>query len=62
LGQYLVKVYKWIDGMLVAVALHFKDLIDAITHAKKSDDVAKVYGKDGSLIYAQGTVATETYA
>jgi hypothetical protein len=48
--------------MLVAVALHFKDLIDAITHAKKSDDVAKVYGKDGSLIYAQGTVASETYA
>ena len=61
--NFLVKLYRYIDGVLVVISTYFEDLIEAINHAIKSAcRNFKVYDHNGDLCHSGYSNCEDQYA
>ena len=60
----LVKIHRWIDGVLHTVEHVFEEIEEAIEHVLGLDDDhdgAKVYDDDGNCVHSTGGGSGGTY-
>jgi hypothetical protein len=61
-NKFIVKIHKWIDGILHVIRHFFDSIIDAKKFTNNLDNCRfKVYNGYGQLVDS-GTVSVDTYA
>ena len=61
-NKFIVKIHKWIDGILHVIRHFFDSMIDAKKFTNNLDNCSfKVYNRHGQLVDS-GTVSVDTYA